>query len=304
VAYELHDKLVVAISTTALFDLAEADGIFRESGLEAYRKHQRENETKRLDPGTGFPLVKGLLAINELAGERLVEVILMSRNDADSGYRITNSIEAWNLGIERAAFTDGLPPTEYLESFSCNLYLTTRRDEVLKAIQMRFPAALVYAPPKNIDLSPNPVRIAFDGDAVIFSDEADRIYHASGLEAFYASEAKLEKVPLEPGPLHGFLKGISRIQKRFPDDDKCPIRTALVTARAIPSHKRPLNTLRSWDIRLDESFFLGGMEKRLVLERLKPHIFFDDQKANLEPAKGTVPVAEVPAELQAGGIGR
>jgi 5'-nucleotidase len=228
----------------------------------------------------------------------------MSRNDADSGYRITNSIEAWDLRIERAAFTDGLPVTEYLESFSCNLHLTTRRDEVLKAIQMRFPAALVYEPPKNIDLSPNPVRIAFDGDAVIFSDEADRIYHDGGLDAFYASEAKLENVPLEPGPLYGFLKGVSRIQQRFPDDDKCPIRTALVTARALPSHKRPLNTLRSWNIRLDESFFLGGMEKRLVLERLKPHIFFDDQKTNLESAKGTIPVAEVPAELQAGGISR
>jgi 5'-nucleotidase len=302
-AYDLQDKLVVAIASTALFDLAEADGIYRQKGLEAYRKHQKDNEDKKLEPGTGFPLVKGLLSINEMARTKLVEVVLMSRNDADSGYRILNSIEQWGIAVERAAFTDGTPVTDYLESFSCNLYLTTRRDEVMKAIQNRFPAALVYPPPPSMDLAPNPVRIAFDGDAVIFSDEADRVFKRDGLAGFQQSEAKLEDVPLKPGPLHGFLTGLSRIQKAFPDDDKCPLRTALVTARSIPAHKRPIKTLRSWNIRLDESFFLGGVQKSRVLAALKPHIFFDDQKANLDPAQGVVPVAEVPADLDTSGVG-
>jgi len=302
-AYELKDKLVVAIASTALFDLAEADTIFRSKGLEAYRKHQKDNEDKKLEPGTGFPLVKGLLSINKMAGAKLVEVVLMSRNDADSGYRILNSLEQWDLGIERAAFTDGSPVTNYLQSFACNLYLTTRRDEVVKAIQNRFPSALVYPPPPDIDLTPYPVRVAFDGDAVIFSDEADQVFKKDGLAGFQESEEKLQHVPLEPGPLHGFLSGLSRIQKCFPDDDKCPLRTALVTARSIPAHKRPIQTLRKWGIRLDESFFLGGVSKHLVLAALKPHIFFDDQKANLEPAKGIVPVAEVPTELDTGGAG-
>jgi len=297
---KLDDKLVVAIASTALFDLAEADRVFREQKLPAYREYMRKNEDKRLEPGTGFPLAKGLLAINELAGDHLVEVVLVSKNDADSGYGILNSIESWKLAIKRAAFTDGRPPFEYLEAFSCNLYLTTNRQEVVNALKSGFPAALVYDPPKNLDLSSNEVRIAFDGDAVLFSDEADKVFQKHGLEAFEKHEALLANTPLKPGPLKGFLDALSRIQARFPEEDgkKCPIRTSLVTARAFPAHTRPIDTRREWNIRLDESFFLGGMDKGRVLGGLKPHIFFDDQRANLESSKGHLPVAEVPAELE------
>ena len=301
----LEDKLVVGIASTALFDLADADRIFREQKLPAYRKYMRDKEFERLEPGTGFPLVKGLLAINKLADEHLVEVVLMSRNDADSGYRILNSIEGWGLDVSRAAFTDGRRPFEYLEAFSCNLYLTTVREEVLNALKVGFPAALVYDPPKNMDLSSNEVRIAFDGDAVLFSDESDRVFNKDGLEAFEEHEAKHETVPLKEGPLKGFLEGLSRIQERFPEDKdgtKCPIRTSLVTARALPAHKRPINTLRKWNIRLDESFFLGGLEKAKVLRALKPHIFFDDQQKNLAPAQEHLPVAEVPGDPANAGV--
>ncbi len=293
----LADKLVVGIASTALFDLSEADRIFREKGLASYRDHMRTNENEFLAPGTGFPLVKGLLAINELASEYLVEVVLMSRNDADSGYRILNSIEEWKLQVKRAAFTDGGAPSDYLEAFSCNLYLTTNRSEVVSALKSGFPAALVYAPPKEIDLSSNEVRIAFDGDAVLFSDESDRVFREKGLEAFETLEKAAQNVPLKPGPLKSFLEAISRIQTRFPEEQptRCPIRTSLVTARGFPAHKRAINTLRDWNIKLDESFFLGGLDKSLILRVLKPHIFFDDQRANLEPSKDHVPVAEVPA---------
>jgi len=296
---QLDDKLVVAIASTALFDLTEADRVFREQKLPAYRDFMRRTEDERLEPGTGFPLVKGLLAINEMATDRLVEVVLVSKNDADSGYRILNSIEKWGLQIKRAAFTDGRPPFEYLDAFSCNLYLTTLRQEVINALKSGFPAALVYDPPKNVDLSSNEVRIAFDGDAVLFSNEAEEVFQRDGLEAFEKSEVRLENTPLKPGPLKGFLDALSRIQARFPETDgkKCPIRTSLVTARGFPAHKRPINTLRAWNIRLDESFFLGGIDKGRILKVLKPHIFFDDQRANLESSRRHLPVAEVPAQL-------
>jgi len=157
-----------------------------------------------------------------------------------------------------------------------------------------------------MDLSSNEVRIAFDGDAVLFSDESDQVYRRGGLEAFEQHETKLENIPLKEGPLKGFLEALSRIQARFPEDgnaNKCPIRTSLVTARALPAHKRPINTLRKWNIRLDESFFLGGVEKARVLRALKPHIFFDDQSSNLEPSKADHPVAEVPGDPEVrGGI--
>ncbi len=300
----LDDKLVVGIASTALFDLSEADQIFREQKLPAYRDYMRKTENKPLDPGTGFPLAKGLLAINDLAQEYLVEVVLMSKNDADSGYRILNSIEHWQLQIKRAAFTDGRPPFEYLEAFSCNLYLTTVRDEVVNALRAGFPAALVYPPPQNVDLTSNEVRIAFDGDAVLFSDESDRVFQKNGLHAFEKHETAFQDIPLKPGPLKGFLDALSKIQERFPENGpiKCPIRTSLITARGFPAHKRPINTLRSWNIRLDESFFLGGLDKARILRVLKPHIFFDDQRGNLEPCSADIPVAEVPpADLKGTG---
>lgn len=297
---DLQDKLVIGIASTALFELGESDTIFREKGLEAYRDFQRKNESIPLERGTAFPLVKGLLEINEKADAHLVEVVLMSRNDADSGYRILNSIEHHGLKIERSVFTDGRPPFEYLRAFSCSLYLSTKKEEVVNAIRTRFPAALVYKPPLKMVTSVEEVRIAFDGDAVLFSDEADRVFQQEGFAGFKKYEALLEKIPLEPGPLTAFLEGVSRIQRRFPEAES-PIRTSLVTARSMPTHKRVINTLREWNIRLDESFFLGGMSKAKVLEILRPHIFFDDQQANLEPASPLVPVAEVPAEIDTGG---
>jgi len=243
--------------------------------------------------GTAFALVRALLAINERARQPLVEVVLISRNDADSGLRIFNSIEYWKLGISRAAFTDGRESYKYLEPFSCNLFLSTERAEVVAALRRGYPAALVYRPPDNTEMDSNEVRIAFDGDAVLFSGEADQVFRNAGMQSFQESEALLDNIPLEPGPLKGFLEALSKIQKSFPERE-CPIRLALVTARAAPAHKRPTKTLRAWNIRLDETFFLGGVEKAKVLAVFRPHIFFDDERANLEPYQRKGPVAEVP----------
>lgn len=291
--YTLDDKLVVAISSRALFDLTEANEVFEREGLEAYRTYQLDHENEPLKPGTGYPLVRALLAINERAKERLVEVVLISKNDADSGLRIFNSIEAVGLDITRAAFTDGRDAYRYLKPFCCDLFLSADQADVTAALRARFPAALAYPAPELLDEDINEVRIAFDGDAVLFSPDSELVYQNGGLDAFQEHERALEDTPLDPGPFKGFLEALSRIQQHFAEEDS-PIRTALVTARNAPAHKRPIKTLREWGVRTDESFFLGGVEKAGILEVFKPHIFFDDQAAHCDPAATRTPAALVP----------
>lgn len=291
--YTLNNKLVVAITSRALFDLEEANRIFAENNdLAAYREYELENEEVSLKPGTGYPLVKALLRINEQLEEPLIEVVLVSRNDADSGLRIFNSIETLKLPITRAAFTDGRPPYPYLPAFCTKLFLSAYPDDVASALGAGVPAALVYAPPLEFLEADSEVRIAFDGDAVLFSDDSEKVYEQKGLLGFQQHELKYQDVPLAPGPFKPFLDAIAAIQARF-DERNCPIRTALITARNAPTHKRPIKTLRNWKIRLDESFFLGGVEKSAILEIFKPHIFFDDQEAHLKRPSAFVPVAQV-----------
>ncbi len=292
--YSLEDKLVVAITSRALFDLEDAHRIFLEQGLEAYRRFQLQREAMPLSPGTGFPLVKALLSINDRlpAGERLVEVVLLSRNDADSGLRIWNSIEACGLDITRGVFTDGRSPYVYLPAFRCDLFLSANESDVQAALGRGQAAALVYAPATRQEDDYAEVRIAFDGDAVLFSDSSERIFQEQGLEAFQRYEQVMEDVPLEPGPFKGFVDALKKIQEKFPED-KCPIRTALVTSRNAPAQKRPIKTLRHWGVRLDETFFLGGMEKSRVLDTFRPHIFLDDQSAHLDTAALSTPSARV-----------
>jgi 5'-nucleotidase len=296
--YRLDDKLVIGITSRALFDLAEADRLFRSKGLAEYRRYQREHENDILEPGTGFHLVGALLGINH-GDDRLVEVVVISRNDADSGMRIFNSIEAHGLDISRAAFTDGSDPWNYLEPFHCDLFLSAERNDVEQALRIGRAAALVLAPPTG-DRDPriDEVRIAFDGDAVLFDAESEHVYQTQGLEAFQAREAALADVPMHPGPFEPFLMGLKRIQDRFPEEDS-RIRLSLITARGAPAHKRVINTLRQWGVRIDETFFLGGFEKSGILEVLRPHIYFDDQLAHLEHTQGSTPAAQVvPVEQQ------
>lgn len=292
--YDLTDKLVVAISSRALFNLDEAHAVFVDQGLEVYRAHQADHEDVPLQPGTGFSLVKALLAINQMGKGPLVEVVLVSRNDADTGLRVMNSMEQYDLHIERAAFTDGRPPYEYLKPFSCDLFLSANEEDVTRALLAGFPAALVYGPPDPLGTDSHEVRIAFDGDAVLFSAEAERIYREQGLSAFHQQEKESADIPLEAGPFKSFLSSLQTIQRMFPESE-CPIRTALVTARGVPAHKRAIKTLRAWNVRLDEAFFLGGVSKQGVLSVFRPHIFFDDQPVYCELAAKETPTARVPA---------
>lgn len=299
--YELAGKLVVGISSRALFDLDEADRVFHAQGLAAYRQFQREHENDTLPPGTAMPLIRGLLAIDAPGTpeeDRLVEVILLSRNDADSAMRLFNSIEAHGLRITRGALTSGRDPWPYLGALQCSLFLSADADDVFHARAQGFPAALVLPRPTDAAQDePTEVRIAFDGDAVLFDEASELLFQREGLDAFQENEARRALEPLDPGPFAPFLIALKSIQDRFPEGTS-PIRTALVTARGGPTHRRVVHTLRTWGVRMDETFFLGGIDKAPVLAALRPHIFFDDQLRHLRRAQEVVPSAHVVPERE------
>ncbi|MBQ6262210.1 MAG: 5'-nucleotidase [Clostridia bacterium] len=293
--FDLNDRLVVGISSRALFDLEEANEVFEREGLPAYRKYQREHENDVLKPGTAFPLVKALHNLN-LGDRRLTEVIVMSKNSADTSLRIFNSIEKYGLDISRAALVSGASIAPYLSSFKTDLFLSADEDDVQEAINAGFAAGTICSPteqPIDPDAPVEQIRIAFDGDAVIFSDESEQIYKSEGIDAFTEHERENAKKPLPEGPFAKLLKTISLVQSRFGPDDM-PIRTALVTARNAPAHERVIRTLREWGVNIDEAFFLGGIEKAEVLRSFGAHIFFDDQTVHTGPASKLVPSARVP----------
>jgi 5'-nucleotidase len=287
----LEDKLVVGISSRALFDLTDANEVFEQRGLGAYRAYQREHERDLLGPGTAFPLVRGLLAVNERGGERLVEVVILSRNDADTGMRVLRSVEAHGLDITRGVFRGGRDPYPLLRAMSCDVFLSLEREQVLKAQEQGVAAALILPSAKQTDDDLREVRIAFDGDAVLFDPASQHVYDSEGLDAFHRHEEEHADEPMSPGPFRPFLQGLARIQSHF--GAASPIRTALVTARAAPAHFRVVNTLRSWGVNVDETYFLGGVDKAEVLKAFGAHIFFDDQRLHAESAATLVPAAQV-----------
>lgn len=286
------DKLVVAISSRALFDLSESHRLFLAEGVEAYRQYQIEHEDEHLEPGDAFLLVEKLLALNAVLGQARVEVVLVSRNSADTGLRVFNSIEHYGLGISRAAFVGGRSPYPYLAAFGCHLFLSTDAEDVRSALDAGFAAATILSGGARRE-SGAELRIAFDGDAVLFSDESERVYQLGGLEAFQASERDAAREPLRGGPFKPFLAALNLLQKEFPSG-ACPIRTALVTARSAPAHERVIRTLREWDIRLDESLFLGGLDKSAFLEAFAADVFFDDQAGHCDRARKVVATGHVP----------
>lgn len=291
-AESLENCLVVAISSRALFDLEEGHRIFMEQGLEAYARYQREHEDRVLEAGVAFPLVKKLLALNPGGDRKRVEVILLSHNSADTGLRIFNSIQHHGLDISRAAFTNGASTWRYVEPFSADLFLSAEPADVVKALDAGYAAAAIV-PSQAAHNAGGQLRIAFDGDAVLFSDEAERIYQEQGLQAFAASERAQAHTPLSGGPFKNFLAALHRLQADYPADAS-PIRTALVTARSAPAHERVIRTLRAWNIRIDEALFLGGLPKGQFLKTFGADIFFDDQKGHVEAAAGYVATGHVP----------
>ncbi len=290
-------KLVVAISSRALFDLEESHRVFMEQGVEAYSRYQIERENEPLAPGPGFGLVKKLLALNDKRPR--VEVVLVSRNSADTGLRIFNSVRHYQLDITRAAFAGGASPFRYIAPFGAHLFLSADPEDVRRALAAGIAAATLWpAVPPGRSVPPEEdggeLRIAFDGDAVLFGDEAERVYREAGLAAFDAREAAAAHEPLPGGPFKAFLAALHQIQRDYPPSQGCPIRTALVTARGAPAHERVIRTLRAWDIRIDEALFLGGLPKGRFLEAFRADIFFDDQIAHCESARAHVPTGHVP----------
>lgn len=295
-AVSFTETLVVGISSRALFDLEEENQLFKEQGIVEYRKYQKEREDTVLMPGTGFHLVQALLNLNALAKERLVEIIIMSRNSPETGIRVLNSLAHYKLDITRSAFTGGEPLHDYIEAFEVDLFLSKEESDVQKVIDSKTAAAgLIYAPPPGFQTETSTVRIAFDADAVLFSDESEQIYKAQGIDAFHKNEISNVTNPLKDGPYAKLLLMLSKIQKKMSTGvELSPLRLAIVTARNSPSHMRVINTLREWDVYIDEAFFLGGLSKDKVLKAFKAHIFFDDQDAHLISAQSVVPSARVP----------
>ena len=287
----LDGQLVVAISSRALFDFEEENKVFEQSDDRAYMKLQLERLEAPAKPGVAFSLVKKLLAFNDAHTQR-VEVVILSRNDPVSGMRVFRSAQHYGLPIQRGSFTRGQSPWRYLKPLNANLFLSTHLSDVRAALDAGVPAAQVY--PNSAHASeahPHEVRIAFDGDAVLFSDEAERVFQAEGLSAFQAHEHAKAAQPLSAGPFKPLLTALQRLQQE--GTPAMRIRTALVTARSAPAHERAIRTLMQWNIEVDEAMFLGGLPKGEFLKEFEPDFFFDDQTGHIESASQHVPAGHV-----------
>jgi 5'-nucleotidase len=305
-SFNLKETLVIGISATALFDLSESDQLFQDefkkdpdNAIEKYRKHMLENEEKELEEGIGFPLVKALLNLNKYQNKNespLVEVVVMSRNSPETGIRVLNAIRNIGLNITRSAFTAGESSADYLEAFDVDLFLTTNEKDAQKVIDSRVCASAVLStsPEYKCDIPEGQVRIAFDGDAVLFDESSELVYKQQGMQAFHENESTSQNVPMNEGPFANFLKKLSKLQGRLPMRvEFSPVRIALVTARNSPSDLRVIKTLRHWGVYVDEAFFLGGVEKSNILKAFKAHIFFDDQEVHLKTSSLVVPSGKV-----------
>ncbi len=288
-------RLVLAITARALFDLEDSHALFEADGLEAYAQFQRSREREVLSPGIAFPLVQKLLALNAgaPADSPRVEVVLLSRNSSDTGLRIFNSIRHHGLGIVRAVFTSGGEVFPYIKPFGAQLFLSANPNSVRSALEHGVAAATIL-PSKAPERHHDQLRIAFDGDSVIFGDESERVSQEGGLAAFHHNETTRAGEPLSGGPFRGFLAALHTLQQAFPPGEDSPIRTALVTARSAPAHERVILTLREWGVRLDEAMFLGGRDKGPFLETFGADIFFDDSQHNVDNARRHVATGHVP----------
>lgn len=300
-AYPIERKLVIAVASSALFDLSESDKVYRDSGEEKYRQYQRENIDQTLRKGVAFPFIRRFLNINSVFTDQLpVEVVLLSKNDPETGLRVFRSIQKYGLNISRAAFMAGKSPYEFIPAFNVSLFLSANPRDVRSAIQAGFPAGTVMPSEIEDDENDNELRVAFDFDGVIADDESETVYKKSDLAAFNAHEKEHVDIPHNPGPLGDLFKKLAFIQKLERKMElenegyKRIIRSSIVTARGAPSHERVVTSLREWGVSADDTFFLGGMEKHRILEILKPHIFFDDQRSHLKSPAGKVPMVHIP----------
>ncbi|MGA2581293.1 MAG: 5'-nucleotidase [Bryobacteraceae bacterium] len=294
---DLSKFFVIGISSRALFDLSKEDRIFRGHGLKAFSAYQLEHEDDLLPKGTWFALTEAILRLNSVVpGKRKVEVVIMSRNSADTSLRIFNSIDHYGLDITRAVLAGGAPLAPYLSAFDVDLFLSADEADVQAAANAGIAAGLIHQAPQNGDGPVDQLRIAFDGDSVLFSGESERIYQEQGLAAFMAYEKANARKPLPEGPFAKVLRALAILQAFGETAGQNLIRTALVTARNSPSHERVIRTLREWNVRIDEAFFLGGVSKDKILQAFGAQIFFDDQEVHCQSAAKLVPTARVLTE--------
>jgi 5'-nucleotidase len=299
-AYPIEKKLVIAIASSALFDLSESDKVFKEQGEKAYRRFQEANIDNPLKKGVAFPFIRRFLSLNKAFPEQQpMEVVLLSRNSPETGMRVFRSIRKYNLDITRAAFFSGKSPYEYIPAFNASLFLSANSTDVDSAIRAGFPAGKVIDTRVTDEDDDTLLRIAFDFDGVIADDAAEKIFKTKNLEEFQESESQLSLVPHNPGPLQDLFTKISHFQEleteriRTTPEYTRMLKISIVTARNAPSHERMINTIKSWGVSVDEAFFLGGIEKKRILEILKPHIYFDDQAVHLEQIN-KIPLVHIP----------
>lgn len=301
--YELDNRLVIGVASSAVFDLRESDAVFKSQGEEEYRKFQEKNLKTPLPKGIAYPFIKRLLSLNDLSAnpsDPLVEVVLLSRNDPDTGLRVMKTIEHYGLPMTRAIFMQGKSPYEYIPALNIALFLSGNKSDVESAIVAGHPAGQVLDSQFNDDEDDKTLRIAFDFDGVLADDESETVMQSDGLSEFHAHEVRNVMEPHHPGPLKEFMVRMSKIQsveeqhKKLNPDYQNRIRVSIVTARNAPSHERAMNTLKSWGVMANDAFFLGGIEKGRVLKILKPHIFFDDQSGHLKSASAVAPSVHIP----------
>jgi 5'-nucleotidase len=300
-AYELSGRLVVGVASSALFDLGESDAYFREHGEIAYRQYQDDHIADTLPKGVAFPFILRLLQLNDLRpGDPLVEVIVLSRNDADTGLRVMRSIFDYQLDMTRAIFTQGLAPYEYIGALEMSLFLSGSRPDVDAAIAAGFPAGHVLPSQAEYEDGDSSLKIAFDFDGVLADDSSERVYKSSGLDEYMEHESSRRDDAIAPGLLQPLLADLNRIQefeeqRRLDDPSYTPrLRIALVTARNAPAHERAVQSLRKWGVRVNDAFFLGGIEKARILKVLRPHLFFDDQDLHLAGSADYIAGVHIP----------
>jgi len=301
-AFPIEEKLVVAVASSALFDLEESDRVFQERGKEEYRKFQRQHLDDTLKKGVAFPFIRRLLNLNSVyIEEQPVEVILLSRNDPDTGQRVFRSIKHYGLNISRAGFLSGKSPFRYIPAFNASLFLSANAQDVQNAVKANYPAGTVLDTKIVDDENDMELRIAFDFDGVLADDEAEAVYKKTkDIHKYHDSETEKADIPLNPGPLNDLFRKLSRFQaleseKAAKDRNyNRALRTAIITARNAPADDRFVTTLRNWGVTVDETFFLGGIDKSRILSVMQPHIYFDDQLSHLDSAGRNIPSVHVP----------
>lgn len=299
--YPIERKLVIAVSSSSVFDMQAADEIFRIQGEDAYRSYQLNRLKEPFNKGVAFPFIRRLLHLNEAFPDQApVEVIVLSRNDPDTGRRFFESCKYFGLKITRGAFVCGKDPYPYVEAFNASLFLSANEPDVRKAIEAGMPAGLVLPTEAPDEPTTDELRIAFDFDGVLASDEAEQVYERKGLGGFHQDEELKADEPLQPGPLHDLARKLSYWQKferkrQKEDSEYRPLlRVAIVTARNAPAHSRFIKTLEAWGLSATETFFMGGIDKGRILRVFKPHLFLDDQMIHLKPVSSEIPCVHIP----------